>query len=53
VREEVNTNESFRKSLHVVIHVFNVTSYKQLLGFVLKYVLQHIVEEKDRVIMLG
>jgi len=39
---------SFEKSLNVVSHVFNVTRYKKLVGFVLKYDLQYIAEESDR-----
>jgi len=44
---------SFQKSLHVVGHLFNVTTYKKLLGFVSKYVLQHIVKDMDRVKWIG
>ncbi|XP_068466719.1 uncharacterized protein [Phaseolus vulgaris] len=44
---------SFEKSLHVVSHVFNVTRYKKLLGFVSKYALQYIAEESDRVEYVG
>ncbi|XP_068486516.1 protein FAR-RED IMPAIRED RESPONSE 1-like [Phaseolus vulgaris] len=44
---------SFEKSLHVVSHVFNVTRYKKLVGFVSKYALQYIVEESDRVEYVG
>jgi len=44
---------SFEKSLHVVSHVFNVTRYKKLVGFVSKYILQYIAEESDRVEYVG
>jgi len=44
---------SFEKSLHVVSHVFNVTRYKKLVGFVSKYALQYIVEENDRIEYVG
>ena len=44
---------SFEKSLHVVSHVFNVTRYKKLLGFVSKYALQYIAEESDQVQYVG
>jgi len=44
---------SFEKGLNVVGHLFNVTTYKKLLGFVSKYVLQHIAEEMDRVKWVG
>ncbi|XP_068483428.1 uncharacterized protein [Phaseolus vulgaris] len=44
---------SFEKSLHVVSHVFNVTRYKKLFGFVSKYALQYIAEESDRVQYVG
>jgi len=44
---------SFEKSLDVVSHVFNVTRYKKLVGFVTKYVLQYIAKKSDRVEYVG
>jgi len=44
---------SFPKSLHVVGHRFKVTAYKKLLGFVSKYALNLIVEELDRIKLVG
>jgi len=44
---------SFEKSLNVVGHLFNVITYKKMLGFISKYAFQHIVEEMDRVKWVG
>jgi len=38
---------SFQKTLNVVSHLFNVTTYKKLVGFISKYALQYIVEEMN------
>jgi len=44
---------SFDKSIHVVGHAFNIIAYKKLLGFVSKYVWQHIADKMDRVKCVG
>jgi len=44
---------SFEKSLNVVSHSFNVTTYKKLVGFISKYALQYIVEEMNRLKWVG
>jgi len=40
---------SFETSTHVVGHVFKVTLYKQLLGKVLRYALNQVAVEFERV----
>jgi len=47
--QHIAIKASFQKSIHVERHFFNMTTYKKLLGFVSKYVLQHIAKENDRV----
>ena len=39
---------SFERGIHVVDHTFNVHLYKRLCGFVLRYALNHIVDDVHR-----
>ena len=48
-----NEIKTFEMSLRVVIHTFNSSLYKRLLGVVSKYALMHIAKEFNKVKVIG